>query len=373
MARRADSLFMANKEHVKVLQLGVEPWNQWRMEHPEIRPDLNQLKLELTSRPRGRTRLSAINFRDAYLRGANLELADLANAEFAAADLTAADLGGAWLYGADFTNAILRGANLSAAVLCYATFRAANLMDAKFSTRHLSIGASVTADVNHILEGTDFGKSVMGGTTLVDIDISEARGLEAVQHNGPSHIGIETIYYSRGKIPDTFLRGAGVPESFISQVKALVSSVSPVEFYSCFISYSSRDQELADRLHADLRANRVRCWFAPEDLKIGDQLRSTLDEGIRIYDKVIVLLSENSLKSPWVEKEIETAFEKERKQNRTVLFPVRLDDSFMETTQAWAADIRRTRHVGDFRNWKNHDSYKKSLNRLLRDLQVDLQ
>src|SRR5215207_600034 len=43
---------------------------------------------------------------------------------------------------------------------------------------------------------------------------------------------------------------------------------NPIEFYSCFISYSSKDQDFAERLHVDLQNNGVRCWFAPEDLKI---------------------------------------------------------------------------------------------------------
>ncbi len=154
-------------------------------------------------------------------------------------------------------------------------------------------------------------------------------------------------------------------------MKALVAAMNPIQFYSCFISYSSKDQDFAERLRTDLISNGVRCWFAAEDLKIGDRLRHSFDEAIRLHDKVMVILSENSIGSPWVEKEVETAFEKERQQCRTVLFPIRLDNTVMETQQAWAADIRRTRHVGDFRRWKDHASYKKVLERLLRDLQSE--
>lgn len=68
---------------------------------------------------------------------------------------------------------------------------------------------------------------------------------------------------------------------------------------------------------------------------------------------------------------METAFEKERKNpGNTVLFPIRLDDAVMDTDKAWAADIRRTRHIGDFTDWKNHDSYKSNFDRLLRDLKA---
>jgi hypothetical protein len=206
-------------------------------------------------------------------------------------------------------------------------------------------------------------------TILADVDLSQAKNLETVRHVGPSTIGIDTIYRSGGNIPESFLRGAGVPEDFITFMKSLVGK--PIEFYSCFISYSSKDQEFAERLHADLRSKNVRCWFAPEDLKIGDKLRPSFDEAIRIHDKLMVLLSEHSVSSPWVEKEVETAFEKERREKRTVLFPIRLDDAVMETNEAWAADIRRGRHIGNFRDWKNHDSYKKAFERLLRDLKAE--
>jgi C4-type Zn-finger protein len=58
------------------------------------------------------------------------------------------------------------------------------------------------------------------------------------------------------------------------------------------------------------------CWFAPEDLKIADKLRTRIDESIRLYDKLVVILTENSTRSAWVEEEVKAALEKERKQAR---------------------------------------------------------
>jgi len=69
-----------------------------------------------------------------------------------------------------------------------------------------------------------------------------------------------------------------------------------------------------------------------------------------------------------VETEVEAAFERERRDKRLVLFPLRLDDAIKNTQEAWAADVRRTRHIGDFTNWKDHDSYQMALERLIRDL-----
>jgi hypothetical protein len=271
------------------LKKGVEKWNRWRKENPDVVPDL--VKADL---------------REANLRGA--------------------DLIGAYLYGA---NLLL-----------------ANLME------------------------TNFTSSRMWDTAIVSVDLRTAIGLETVIHGGPSSIGVDTIYQSQGKIPEIFLRGAGVPEPFIVQMKALVGAMEPIQFYSCFISYSSKDQEFADLLHSQLQSKGTRVWLATEDLKIGDKFRAKIDEAIRLYDKLLLVLSKDSVKSPWVEAEVEAAFEKERKQKRTVLFPIRLDDAVMKTKQAWAAEIRRVRHIGDFQKWKEHDEYKKAFERLMRDLKA---
>ncbi len=304
---------MANPRHLKILKQGADTWNQWRKDHPDVVPDLVEA-----------------NLREANLDGADLSGANLVGANLSGAELARANLGGADLRRAYLGGAHLRGAKLS---------------------------------------GADLTKAEISDTTFGDNDLSTVKGLETVHHHGPSTIGVDTIYRSKGNIPEVFLRGCGVPEDFIVYMKSLVGK--PIEFYSCFI-YSSQDDDFAQRLYADLQAKHVRCWFAPEDLKIGEKFRMRIDEAIRIHDKLLLVLSESSVRSAWVEKEVETAFEKERRQdNKPVLFPIRLDDAVMKTDQAWAADIRRTRHVGDFRTWRDHDAYQKAFARLLRDLKAE--
>jgi hypothetical protein len=166
-----------------------------------------------------------------------------------------------------------------------------------------------------------------------------------------------------------FLRGCGVPEQFITYARSLVGKA--IEFYSCFISYSSHDQAFAERLHADLQAKNLRCWFSPQDLKIGDRFQEQIEESIRLFDKVMIVLSEASLQSRWVEREANAAREREDRENRTVLFPIRIDEAVMNASQPWAADIRRSRHIGDFCQWKEHDRYQRAFERLLRDLRAD--
>jgi TIR domain len=83
-------------------------------------------------------------------------------------------------------------------------------------------------------------------------------------------------------------------------------------------------------------------------LKIGDEICPRIDESIRVHDKLLIVLSKNPIGSWWVKKEVETAFQREARHKRPVLFPIRLDNEVMQTDQAWAADVRRTRHIGDF-------------------------
>ena len=317
---------MADPEHLNILKQGADVWNRWREEGFVGRgPDLS---------------------------GVELTRAELSGANFFKADLSGADLPGASLLQANLSGADLHGAKLSWASTgppLGVDLRVVNLSGANLSKADLT-------DV--VLRATVFGDTNLSGT----------KGLESCTHHGPSTVDHRTLAKS-SKLPLKFLRGVGLPDTFIDYLPSLLGDA--LQFYSCFISYSSKDQEFADRLHADLQNKGVRCWFAPEDLKIGARTRPAIDEAIRVRDKLLLILSEKSIASDWVEKEVETAFEEESRRKETVLFPIRLDSTVMDTNEAWAADIRRTRNIGDFRQWKDHDAYQKAFDRLLRDLKQE--
>jgi hypothetical protein len=105
-------------------------------------------------------------------------------------------------------------------------------------------------------------------------------------------------------------------------------------------------------------------------MKIGDRIRPRIDETIRLYDKLLLVLSKTSVTSQWVEQEVETALAREREQGTIILFPVRIDNTVMGLQTGWPALIRNTRNIGDFRRWKTHDVYQKAFDRLLRDLKA---
>jgi hypothetical protein len=91
-----------------------------------------------------------------------------------------------------------------------------------------------------------------------------------------------------------------------------------------FISYSTKDQAFADRLYADLQNKGVRCWFAPHDVQGGRKLHEQIDEAIRLHDKLLLILSPHSMESEWVKTEIAKARKREVRDQRRVLFPIRL-------------------------------------------------
>jgi hypothetical protein len=326
---------MADPKDLAKLKEGVEAWNEWRHHSFGLTDGL----------------------READLRGFDLEGADLSELFMPRVNLAGCNLFKAKLCFTDLMRSDLRGANLTLADFLNAGLYEANLGEANLSLASFHSTVFIRSDLTG---------ATLHSTIFADTDLSTVKGLDTVKHQGPSTIGLDTIYRSKGKLSEQFLRGCGVPEDFIVYAKSLTTN--PVDFYSCFISYSSKDDAFATELHGKLQAQQVRCWKDSEDLKIGDKFQDVIENAIRLHDKLLVVLSENSVSSPWVEREVQAAFENENRQGSAMLFPVRLDDAVMDCQRAWAADIRRTRHIGDFRKWTDHDSFQKSLDRLLRDL-----
>jgi hypothetical protein len=215
------------------------------------------------------------------------------------------------------------------------------------------------------LDESDFSAARLHVTEFSSALLRNVRGLDALGDSAFNSIGIDTFFDSGG-LPELFLRSSNVPEEFIEYAASLVGKA--IEHHSCFLSYSSIDDEFARRLYEGLQARRIRTWFAPEDLKIGDRFRARIDESIRIHDKLVLILSANSVNSDWVETEVESALEREQKEGKDVLFPIAIDEEGFTSNQPWAADIRRKRHIGDFRKWKSHDDYTAAFDRLVRDL-----
>ncbi len=349
---------MSNQEQLDILKQGIERWLQWRAEHRDIKPDLTGADLSDTDL--SKIELEQVDLSGANLCRANLSEANLSEAIFKGANLNEVDLRAAMIIGATFNGAILNGAHLSFADLYGTDFSHAELRGADFSDAQL---------INTDLSEADLTEAIIGRTTFGNVDLSKVKGLDTVIHDWPSTIGINTIYASHGNIPEAFLKGVGVDDNFITYIRSLVGKA--IEYYSCFISHSSKDNAFAKRLYADLQSNNVRCWFAPEDLKWGEHIRTGIGEAIRLHDKLLLILSRHSVASGWVEREVKAAIAREKEEKRIVLFPVRMDRAVFDSPFDWTTEIRRERNIGDFTRWKDHDEYQKAFSRLLRDLKAE--
>ena len=298
------------------------------------------------------------------MRGAHLWGAHLGGADLTGTDLREGDVCGADLCRSNLSNADLRESDLSETDLREADLRGANLSGVDL----------VKADLSRArLTETNMHAAVLGCSIIADCDLSSVKGIEAIEHVAPSDIGIDTILKSKGRIPEMFLKGIGVPDVLIASAKSLAQS--PIEFQTCLIRHSRKDKEFAKRLCADFRAKGLRCWNFPELTPHG-RFQGDFGHDIFEYDKVIAVCSEYSLHGEPLGEviiddvcdEIERALQREGQEKKEILFPIRIDDYlFDKWDHPRKADVI-AKVVGDFRNWKDHEQYKKNFDKLLKAL-----
>jgi hypothetical protein len=80
-----------------------------------------------------------------------------------------------------------------------------------------------------------------------------------------------------------------------------------------FISYSHEDFETAARVAAELLARGLRVWQDVKDIRLGKRIESEMEEGIARSDAVLHLLTEDSITSPAVKREIELSTARRRR------------------------------------------------------------
>lgn len=320
---------MANEEQLSILKQGVEVWNEWRKENPDVEIDLSGVNLFKTDL--SKAMLSRADLRKANLRKTIAIVADLSDANLSEADLSGANLSGANLTGTNLRDGSLIDANLKAANLNAGDLRGTDLKRTYFTTTRLA--------------GSNFQNAVVNGTIFGNVNLSEVIGLEGAIHLAPSSISTDTFSLSKGKIPETFLRGCGLSDWEIEQVKLYNPNLSNDEFIDIqnkifdlhhrqalqiaplFISYSHADNEFVDKIGNELTKKGIRYWRDIHDMKAG-RMETQIDRAISQNPTVLLVLSKHSLRSDWVEHEVRTARGLEKDMGRDVLCPIALDDSW---------------------------------------------
>ncbi len=239
---------------------------------------------------------------------------------------------------ADFSNAEFNGGKIDH---CY-------FQNAKF------IKAFIAAEFDEVdLTAADFKQSHIFSSSFFNMDVSAAKNLNSASFHGDCRIDYQTIKLSN-RVPTSLLEACGVAHFHIPLIDAI--SKNSAKLPSCFISYSVKDHIFIERFRSELADHGIRNWFAPRDLPFGASTRDYIETQIKSHDRLIVVLSKSSLQSQWVQFEVETALEVERKHNAGIIIPVCIDDHVFKTKVSWARHIVRTRNIANYQNWKRADS-----------------
>lgn len=265
--------------------------------------------------------LNQIYLGDANLRGANLNgtsfrEANLLFADFSWTDLTEADLSDSFSQGTNFsdanmTKALLIKSDLSGAQLKRASLIGARLGDANLTFADLSkadltgCGLQATILYETVLDDAKLTGASCARTIFAGVDLSRTKGLDSIQHSDRSDVGIETLIRSKGNISDEFLRGCGIPDSFIAFVKSLAEHPKSLSLNpQIYVSYNRKDwDEFVQPLVSHLRPLGFNTWIDQRYLGGGDDWMDKINEALDESKYMILCISSDALESKYVKME----------------------------------------------------------------------
>jgi hypothetical protein len=383
---------MANEEQLSILKQGVKAWNEWRASHQDAKINLRRANLRqfnLYKADLHEVNLYGANLQMSNLRRANLSKANLNQANLEGANLSKAALNYAELQRSELKRADLREASLLQSNLRGAYLKEANLRFANLSGVDLS-GADVwQADLYGAdLRNTKFHKALIGDTNFGHSDLSLTPGLEDTIHSGPSNLSIDIFFLSKGRIPEAFLQGCGLRDWEIATIKLYNPDLSNEEISDIqykiydlrakqalqisplFVSYSRVDDKFVDKMGHKLTQKGIRYWRDIHDMKAG-RMEKQIDRAIRQNPTVLLVLSEHSLSSDWVEHEVRTARELEQDMGRDVLCPIALDDSWKSSP--WPKRVMEQLmeyNILDFSAWQHDIKFDNMFRKLIDGLEL---
>lgn len=115
-----------------------------------------------------------------------------------------------------------------------------------------------------------------------------------------------------------------------------------------FISHSSLDKAFVQSVVASLRTSDMSPWIDREQIITGDDIFDQLEDGLRSMDVLIFLISQSSLESGWVDREVKFAAEREIKEKRILIFPFIIDGTPIDALP-WFLNHRHAPHIGQNR------------------------
>src|SRR3954447_23570398 len=94
-----------------------------------------------------------------------------------------------------------------------------------------------------------------------------------------------------------------------------------------FISYSAQDKHIVSRIADRLRQDGHDVWIDSLQIQPGDNILQKIEDGLEHADALVVIVSENSFKSQWVQREFAAIALHDISKRERRIMPVRIDNS----------------------------------------------
>jgi TIR domain-containing protein len=94
-----------------------------------------------------------------------------------------------------------------------------------------------------------------------------------------------------------------------------------------FLSYSTNDKRLANKIYRWLRRQGLTVWIDRVEMKPGEKLLPKIEKAIKKADFLVVIITKNSNRSSWVKKEIKFSIARELTKKKFTILPIVLNNS----------------------------------------------
>lgn len=138
-------------------------------------------------------------------------------------------------------------------------------------------------------------------------------------------------------------------------IKETINKITTkVDYQRVFISFSFKDIKFAERLHKELTASGVICFFWVKDAPAGDPLEEIMTSNIKANEKILFIASESSIRSQACQFELTQGRKKQEEIWESVLFPIHIDNYLFEVQKHKIRPVDK----GD-EYWQNIEELKK--------------
>ncbi len=337
---------------------------------------------------------SVASFVGATLREIDIRSRQMGSADFARANITGIHFSDIELSSSEFFDAKLSNCDFHGVDFSNTSFMEATLKEVYFHSCDLSGARFFQASLDGVVfndcnlhgahfETANFDDVSITKCFLTDLNLSPLINAKVriSQMTGPCIVDHTTIAKSLScEGLEDFLVAIGLPQKYASYALDTMRSMDRNGLFnlmhSTFISYGGPDEEMATRIYHSLNAAGVRTYLFKKHAIFGRSLSHTMRSGVRDFDRIILLCSENSLTRPGVQNEIELSLQREAAEGgKMLLVPIALDRFVFDDWSPQNPDHKEAimrRVIGDFVGSEtDQNKYRDGIRRLLEALIVE--